>query len=309
MTGHADPHAMRPEFRAHLEWQIASALRRENRFAAPAARRASKLGAALVLLVAVAMGAGAVKASDQLQEKQQREALLEAMKAEQELARLRLQLARSALQDEQKRLDVGAVSREALAVAETQVKAMETLIKKLALDMEEIQATAKSPRDDLQAPLVGNRDFVADRLGVELQSAQAALVAAEQATANTKRRFDVGLATRVALLQAETAVSGARDRLVELQQTLELRRRAVGGEIKAEEIAPALRSVELRSQLLQAERQLALAQARIEEVRKQNSVGQATELDVKRAEIELLERRLELQRLQQEFSKLGAVKR
>jgi len=309
MTGHADTQGMTPEFRAHLDWQIESALRRETRFTQPAARRVSRLGGALALLAAIAVGAGAVAAADGMQEAKQRDALIDAVKSEEALARLRLQLAESNYQEARRKFEVGTATPEALQAAEAELQVTRGTIKRLQLDAEEIQATSQAVRNDLQAPLVGQRDFVSDRLQVDLLSTQAALVSAERAMANTKRRFDVGVATRVALLQAETELVQARARLMELQETLALRRRAVGGEVKKEDLAPALRRLELSSQQQSLERQLALAQARIEEIRRQSAVGLASELDLKRAEIELLERKVEMQRLQQELEKLRTVKR
>ena len=309
MTGHADRQEMRPEFRAHLEWQVESALRRETRFAEPAARQVSRLGGALALLAAIAVGAGGVAAADGMQEAKQRNALIDAVRTDEALARLRLQLAESNFQEARRKFEVGTATPEALQAAEAELQANRGALKRLALDAEEIQATAQAVRNDLQAPLVGQRDFVSERLHVDLQTAQAALVAAERQMANTKRRFDVGVATRVALMQAETDLVQTRMRLVELQETLELRRRAISGDVKKDDLAPALRRLELSSQQQSLERQLALAQARVEEVRRQSAVGQASELDLKRAEIELLERQVELQRVRQEIEKLGPVKR
>lgn len=309
MTGHADRQEMRPEFRAHLEWQIETALRRESRFVEPVTRRVSKLGAALVLLAAMASGAGAVAASQELQDSKERAALLDAVKADLDVARLRLELARTAYQNEQRRVEVGVVSRESLRAAEAELKAMEALVKKLTIDADEVRLTAKAPRNDLQAPVVEKRDFVSDRLSIDLLSAQAALVAAEQGMQDTKRRFDVGIASRVAMLQAEMEIAQTRARLKELQDTLDLRRRAAAGEVKPEDVASQQRRLELNAQLARVESDLTVARARIEEVRRQSQVGQATELDVKRAEIELLERQAELQRLRQEIERLGSVRR
>jgi hypothetical protein len=312
MTGHAETPQMRPEFKAHLEWQIESALRRETRFADPATRqvsRLSRLTSALALLAAIAFGAGVVAAAEGMQEAKQRNALIDAVKSEEALARLRLQLAESNYQEARRKFEVGTATPDAVQAAEAELQTTLGRIKRLVLDMEEIHATAQAVRNDLQAPLVGQRDFVSERIQVDLQSAQAALVTAERAMANTKRRFDVGLATRITLLQAETDMAQARARLVELQETLELRRRALNGEVKKEDLASGLRRLELSSQQQSLERQLRLAQARVEEVRRQTAVGQASELDLKRAEVELLERQVELKQLQQELEKLATIKR
>ena len=76
MTGQLDPHEPTPAFRAHLEWQIATALRRESRLTAPIARAHGWRVAALVLL-ALALGGAAGVASGRLQDAQQRNSLVQ----------------------------------------------------------------------------------------------------------------------------------------------------------------------------------------------------------------------------------------
>jgi hypothetical protein len=127
--------------------------------------------------------------------------------------------------------------------------------------------------------------------------------------AETKRRFDVGMSSSVAVLQAETDLAQLRTRLEELMATLDLRRRALAGAVKPEDILPALRRLELEKDARRLELDARLAQARIEEVRRLVAVGQAAEIDLKRAELVLLERQVELQRVRQEIAKLAAGKR
>jgi outer membrane protein TolC len=54
---------------------------------------------------------------------------------------------------------------------------------------------------------------------------------------------------------------------------------------------------------------LEIARQRVDEVRRLFEVGQGTELDVKRAEVELLERQLEIKGIQRELEIIGGVKR
>ena len=299
----------RPEFRAHLEWQVQSALRRESRFTAPARRGRSTLGAVVALIAAVALGAGAVGAAGEIQDSRERNALIEAMRSEEALARLRIDLARAAYRDAQQKYEVGTAGRETVRAAEAELLAMEAALKRLAIDAEEIQATAKVPRNDLQAPLVGKRDFVSERMALELQSAQRAMVAAEQMMTDIKSRFEVGLATSVALRQGETELMQTRLRMEQLRDTLDLRRRAVVGAVKPEEVRPALRRIELTREARRIELDIQLARARVDELRKRVDVGTAFEIELKRAELELLERQADLQRVRQEVEKLTSGKR
>jgi len=58
-----------------------------------------------------------------------------------------------------------------------------------------------------------------------------------------------------------------------------------------------------------AQRELLLGRARVEELRRLVSVGTAFQLDLKKAEVEVLERELELRQITQELQTLAAVKR
>jgi hypothetical protein len=91
--------------------------------------------------------------------------------------------------------------------------------------------------------------------------------------------------------------------------TLDLRQRYLKGDIKADALAVAARQTELKVQLARAQLQINLLRSTIEELHSHFAVGQASELDLKRAEVGLLERQLEMKRIQQELDALNAVKR
>jgi hypothetical protein len=302
-------HEPEPGFRAHLEWQIESALRRETRFAAPAGSVMPRLRAALMLAAALAAGGIAVIAAEQVQDGRQRNALIESARSEEALVRLRLDLARADYQDARRRFEIGTAGRETLQAAERQVRAMETELKRIQLDIEEIQATSAAPRNELHAPIVGQRDFVRDRLRLDLELAQHAMVAAERDLSQAKERIRIGVAPRAAQLQAEAELAQARTRTQLLRATLELRQRSLKGEIGADGLAAAARRMELTLQLERAQREREIARARIEEARRLVETGLATQLELKRAEVDLLERDVEIQRLRRELETLPAVRR
>jgi outer membrane protein TolC len=309
MNPPSESHEITPEFRAHLEWQIESALRRETRFATPISGGVARLRGALVVIAALAVGGIAVAASGELQEARQRELLIETARSEEALVRLRVDLARADYQEARRRFETGTADRETLQAAERQLRAMETALARIQLDIEEIRTTSAAPRNDLQAPLVGQRDFVRERLTLELDTAQHALVAAEQALAQATQRVSVGLAPRAVQLQAEAELAQARARMQQLRATLDLRQRSLRGEIKVEELAPALRRMELTLRRESVQREIEIARGHVEEVRRLMAIGQATQLELKRAEVELLEREVELQRIRQELEMISAVRR
>jgi len=309
MNPHVEPHEPTPEFRAHLEWQIETALRRETRLASPVSGRVHQLGLVLIILAALATGGVVGIAAGRVQDAQQRDRLVEAARSEESLARVRLDLARTEYQEAQRRLDTGTAGRESLLAAERQMRDMEASLARIRLDIEEIRATSAAPRNELQAPLVGQRDFVRERLRLELESSQHALTAAEQAVQQAHSRIEVGVAPQAALLQPESDLAQARARMQVARGTIDLRDRFVRGEVKAEALAASARRVALTSQQERAQAELELARRRVEELRRQFEIGQASELDLKRSEVELLEKQLELKRIQQEIEALGAAKR
>jgi hypothetical protein len=309
MNPEIESHEPRPEFRAHLEWQIETSLRRESRFAAPAAGRARRLGAAVVVIAALATGGAAGIAAGRVQDARERDRLTDAARSEEALIRVRLDLARTELDEAQRKFDVGSGDRQSLLTAQRQLKAMEISLARIQLDAEEIRATSATPRNDLDAPPVGGRDFVRERLTLDLKGAQQELALAEQGAAEATRRVEIGVAAPTLRLQAESDLAKARARMQQLIAALDLRQRYLKGDIKRETLPAAVRRSELTLQLGSTQREIEAASARAAEVRSLVELGRASQLDAKRAEVELLERQLELKRIQQELEVLTGVKR
>jgi len=305
MTDPFDPHAPSPEFRAHLQWQIETALRRESRLAAPVAGRMRQFRTAIVVLLALAVGGAAGVASGHVQDARQRNSLVESLHAEMELTRTRLALAQAELRDVKDRYDMGLAGRESVRAAEQDVRQMEAALQRLQLDLEEIQASAAPPRNEIDAPLVGQRDFVRDRLMLEMQTAQRKLATADELVTEWKSRLAIGTAPPAALAEAQVDVARVRAEMALLHAKLDLRQRYLQREIPQAEVASTLRRTELTLALQRAQQQIALARERVAQLRRQASVGLAAELEVKRAEVDLLEREIELQRIQRELAALS----
>jgi hypothetical protein len=309
MNPPGESHEITPEFRSHLEWQIESALRRETRFAEPVGRGVSRLQVAVVAVVALVLGGIAVAASGELQDVKKRDLLLAAANQEEGLIRMRVELARADLQEAQRRYETGISDRQTLLAAQRQLRAMEMELQRLRLDMEEIQQTSESPRNDLQAPLVGKRDFVSERLKLQLDTAERGLVAAEEGVTQARQRVEVGTAPMTAKLQADAELAAARARMQELRITIEMRQRSLAGNVKIEELAAEQRRRILMLQQESVQRELELARMRVQETRRLVEVGQALQLDLKRLEVEMLEREVELRKIRQEIEMLGAPRR
>jgi outer membrane protein TolC len=305
MTGHQDLHEPTPAFRAHLEWQIATALRRESRLTAPVGRHQPWRVAALVFL-ALMLGGAAGIAAGRIQDARQRSSLTESVNAEMQLMETRLQLAEAEYQDARRRYETGTAGRDTLTAAEQQVREATAALRRLQLDLAEIRLTASSPRNELTAPLVGQRDFVRDRLMLELEKTERALAAAEQRASDLRSRVEIGTASPAALADAQAELLRATAEMRLLQRQLELRKQFLQNALDAEQVMREHRRTELTLRAQLAETELAAAQRRLGDLRSRADLGLAGTLEVKRAEVALLERQIELQRLRRELDVLRA---
>jgi hypothetical protein len=286
-----------PEFRARLESDIARAYRRETRLGAPRQPRHGRLRAAGLLAICIAVGAVSGIVSAQARDFVRRDSLLDAARAELELMAVRLELARAQLEDASRRAKIGALDEDGVAVAETELRSMETRAMRARLNIDEIGMSSQPARDELNAPLVGGRDFVTERIQLDLTNAQQRLGAAERALGAIERRVRAGAESELALGEAQLAVTRTNGSLAALAQQLSLRREFVEKGTPAEELARRLEVAQLRQEIRIAQQAMDLARARAANVERHRAVGAATELDELRARVEVGVRELELSQL------------
>lgn len=307
MTTDLPMHEPTPDFRDHLEREVLRTFRREGRQLEQRRRLTTRrLRAAAVVIVSIAIGASAGMAPAQIRDGARRDSLLQSANAEAQLAMLRLQLARENVADVRRKLEVGALGPESLASAETELRAMEARTMRARFDIEEIAATARPPRDDLNAPLVNGRDFVKDRLQLEAMAAQQRMTAAEAAQVEAERRARVGAGSELAVLEASGEVARARGALAVVAKRLELRREFLEHGTAVEELQRRLDETTLRADAMGAQRGLELARARLTTLERQRQAGAVGELEVMRAQVEVKERELELHRIAQQLRGRGA---
>ena len=126
MNNFMDTHAPRPEFRAALEHDLVSALRRETRFA-PYNRiaRSARIRTVMLIVVGAVLGVGCGFASAQVRESQTRSELLLAGEASLKLASLRLEMAQARLKQARSQFETGVISRAEVISAESEIRARE----------------------------------------------------------------------------------------------------------------------------------------------------------------------------------------
>jgi hypothetical protein len=292
---HADAHRPSEAFRNFLDDDIGRAFRHDG------ALRRMRLTA--VIMVSVALGTTAGLASAQIREGSQRDSLLDAARADAALVSMRLDLARAQLGEQRRATAAGTMSAESTAAAMLQVKEMESQLARAAMNIDEVKATARAPRDELNAPLVNGRDFVKERIQAQAMVVQQRMQSAESVQSEAARRVRAGVLSEVANQEAELDVVRARRDLIVLATRLVLRRQYLEKETPVDQLLRQLEQAELHEDAVVAQRALTLARARASALDKRRAAGVAGELDAMRAQLDVKEREVELQRLLQRLGK------
>ncbi|HSA55735.1 MAG TPA: hypothetical protein VLE53_08520 [Gemmatimonadaceae bacterium] len=303
-------HVPSAEFRAMLAAEVVRTFQREAQFT-PDRRWFNPRHARgfLILIAGLVMGFTTEFASGQVQDAQERGRLLEAAAETRQLAAMRLQLAEEALRDARDRYNAGVMTREALLAAEAEARDRRIHVMRIELEMAEIRETAAPPRDDLAAPRVGSRDFVSERLRLEAAMYQDRLNAAEQRLQDVERATRVGAATAAALGDAQGDVEGSRAALELAGMKLQLRKQFLEEGLTADEVTRRAQRTELMIEFRRLEQALRRAMERETLSRDRARAGAASELEAKRAEVEVLELQLHLKSLQQQLRQLEAVRK
>lgn len=293
-------HQPTAEFRDYLEGEVIREFRRHRSFA--------RLRHAAVLLATLAAGTTAGLASAQIRQGAQRDSLLQSAQSDLALMALRLQLAQASVVDARTKVASGVAGRGTLESAESELRQMEAQAGRATLNVAEIKATAMAPRDDLIAPLVNGRDFMSERLMLDLFMAQQRLTAAEAAQREAERQFRVGAASELVVLDAALQVTQARAALGLLAERQKLRKEFVSQGTPGEPLNRRFQQAQVRFDAHVTSEAVKVLRQRLDAVRGQRATGAASDLDVLRAEIRLREREAELALLARQLRELGKPK-
>jgi outer membrane protein TolC len=236
-----------------------------------------------------------------------RDSLLDAVRAELQMLTLRQDLAKAQLAEATRQLNAGMLSSADVGQANAEVQALQAQLMKLQLNLQEIQRAAQPPRDELNAPLVGGRDFVKERIDVDLSRAQQQLAAADARLQEVERRVRAGVESDVAQQLALADVARVQEMFGVLAERLALRREFIEKGTPAEQLAQRLEMAQLRASIRSTQQMLELAKAQADRARRLRAIGTISELDAMRAEVDVKERELALAQLNMQLKRLGGM--
>lgn len=298
MTTDDERHTPTTEFRERLEVEVSRALRHEQRASElrwsrwPNMRTVARLAAAI--LIGVVVGAAPAQVADA----RQRDSLLVSANAELRLLSLRLEMAREDVERQQKLFQTGVISERELREAERELRTLEIALTRVQRNIEETRATSRPPRDDIAAPVVGDRDYVRERLILELRAREQDLSEAERRTREIEQRVRTGVETQVAQAAAETERVRLRTELELLAGKLRLREQVVAGRAAPDSAESQLRLLELEQRLQLHSVRLRTAAERLERVKSLFEAGVVTRRELLRAEFEVVDLQAEIELLQ-----------
>ena len=293
-------HAPTPEFERYLEWQVTTALRRQDRFARPSAIRShAYLAAVPIVLLSALIGAGGVMAAGRRQQNQEKQLLSVQQQGELQLAEMQVSVAQKSLEDTKRRADTGIAPPDDLAAAERVLRAAMLDLQRVKLSVEEVQLSGRAAQDDVTAPLVHARDFVLERAQLDQQLLAAAAAEAEKHAETVKKRFDAGLAAQVDLLEAQTALMRQLNDLNAIKEKMALRQRFISGDVSAEVATRQRLVIAAQYELRYAEAALDLAAQRASQIDRQKQLGVAGDMDVLKARLEMMARQQDIARLRE----------
>jgi hypothetical protein len=257
--------------------------------------------AAAIVGVSLVLGGTAGFASAQIGHDAERDSLLSAARADAMLANARRDLARAELDELEKKVRAGVVAADALVQANAELADAERRRNRLTIDIQEITATGRAARDDLNAPVVNGHDFVKLRIEADAMGAQARLRAAESAQAIVDQRVRAGAASSVTGAEAALDVASARAELAVLVQKLALRAEFLTNGTPIEELTRRLNAAQLTQDASVLQKRLAVARERVTLAQRQRSLGMIGDAELLRAKLEVLEAELSLNKTVQQL--------
>jgi hypothetical protein len=298
-------HQPTPEYLSHLEWQVRTSLRRKDRFALPVTRNGGRRGRTIALIALSAfLGAGAVMATDQVQESRAQEVLLVRVQGQERIAALQLEMARANLDDIRKRHEEGLIGREQLIGAELPVREAETHLMTLGLDEEEIRSSGRAPQNEISAPLAGGRDFVTERFLLQVATARERLSTFEERLDWMQEAVDAGLVEPGEAEQLRAPLTEMEAEIAGMQQRIALRQRFVSGELTAGEAEAELEMMDTRVQLQRLELTHERISRELHSVEEAVDRGLVHESQLERVRFQLIQVEFEMETLQETLALL-----
>jgi multidrug resistance efflux pump len=256
-------HEPNPQFVERLEWQLATEYRRMTRQRSSGRVAVPRRMVAFAIVAGVLLtGVAAIRAAEFVQDAWRKK--IEVARAETEvlLQQARLESGREMAARTETLAAKGLAHQEEYRVLKLGQEQAGLDLERARLNLEEVKRSGVAPRDELYAPFVGGRDFVSERLAVEIKKIELDAELLADRLTRLRGLQEKGLVSRDEPDSAERETAARKGLIDEIAKRLELRKRFVAGRISA-------REVEIAGRLAVAEANLNSAQSKVESLTKQ----------------------------------------
>jgi outer membrane protein TolC len=305
-------HEPRDEFIDRLEGRISAEARRRQRVEAPAwtrwmPQRPLQAAIAVLALVVVSMlvGGAVVAAAYQAQTAGRRDALVSAYQGKVQVAQQLLNVTKLQLQTAQQRFSVGTGDQNALLEAEFKVKEAQAQLVSSQLQLAEVQLTGLEPLNQISAPLVSGRDFVSERLHIEMSIPAAALDWEKTLLADVQRRVAVGAANTSELDVARSRVTEIQAAVEAFQRKIEIRRRFLNKDLDATLADLRVLEAEAQQRRSALAPKLDLARKQAKDMATRVEIGTASAVELAEAQLRVKQLELDLFRAEMDLAVIG----
>jgi hypothetical protein len=241
----------------------------------------------------MAFGAAGIAAAYQVQTGQRRVELILGLELRAEVARQRLKLSTDAQTNTERRLSLGHGNQEDMLEARAKTAEAEAQLKSLESQIEEVRITGREPSGEISAPIVKGRDFVSERLQIEMAVPQAVLEFERLRLRDLERSLSIGTGSPLEVEAARPRISEVDAGVEAFRKKLEIRQQFLARKIDAA-------TAELRVLETEAEQRERALSPKIELARKESQnadarvrIGAASTMDQAEAAMRLEELEME----------------
>jgi len=297
-------------FMERLEWQLSSEFRRANRLRSSSGRitvprRTVAIAAVIGVLIT---GVAVTKAADFIKDSWRKKIEIARVETEVELKKVHLESIREMASSAKSRAANRLIREDEYQAMKLALENAEWDLKRSLLNLDEVKMSGDIPRNELYAPLVGGRDFVSERLMIEMRESKLGLEQLENNLSRIKEMVENKMVQRTEMDMIRTDITARKIMIDKIQKRLDLRARFLDRDITAKE-------VEIQDRLASAERNLFLAQSKVKSLKDQlerikilEAQGGINHMEVKQIEFALNAAKAELKLAALEMEVLEKLK-
>jgi multidrug resistance efflux pump len=273
-------------FVERLEWQLSSEYRRANRLRAPSGKIAvPRTMAAIILIVGILMtGVAVTKAADYIKDSWRKKIEIARAETEVKLKKAHLESVREMASRNKELVSNAMIRKEEYQAMKIAAEKAELDLNRSLLNLDEVKMTGAVPSDKLYAPKVRGRDFVSERLNIEIKEIELNLELLRTHAERIKQPAEKNMNQQTELDNVQRELANQQNMIDKIEERLDLRKRFVAGEITAHEI-------EIKGRITLAERNLHLAQSKVDILEEQmkrlkalGSQGKISQIEIRQLE-------------------------